>query len=161
MTTEDDFQAALDARPSDWQTRLVFADWLQERDDPRADGYRALGHLRSYPVLIQMEGNGTGEPGEWYFIFGNMGNALARPRWALCLVPEAWFKKLTKKHERNRNNYWKYYDDRREADDDAARAFAKLPAKRRAEVLELPPTEVTPKMRRGRARKPKTKPKAP
>lgn len=30
MTTEDDFQAVLDADPSDWQTRLVFADWLQE-----------------------------------------------------------------------------------------------------------------------------------
>jgi uncharacterized protein (TIGR02996 family) len=157
VTAEDDFQLALDANPHDWQTRLVFADWLQDRDDPRADGYRALGHLRSYPVLIQMEG----EDGEWYFIFGNRGNALARPRWALCLVPEPWFKKLTKKHERNRNSYWKYYDERREADDDAARAFAKLSAARRAEVLELPPTEVTPKMRRGRARKPKTKPKAP
>src|SRR5262245_36399580 len=46
MTTEDDFQAALDANPNDWQSRLVFADWLQERGDPRADGYRALGVLR-------------------------------------------------------------------------------------------------------------------
>ena len=31
MTTEDDFQAAPDASPDDWQTRLVFAAWLQER----------------------------------------------------------------------------------------------------------------------------------
>ncbi len=30
MTTEDDFQTALDAAPDDWQTRLVFADWLDE-----------------------------------------------------------------------------------------------------------------------------------
>jgi uncharacterized protein (TIGR02996 family) len=156
VTTEDDFQAALDARPSDWQTRLVFADWLQERDDPRAEGYRALGHLRAYPVLIQMESSAD-EPGAWYFIFGNLGNALARPRWTLCLVPEPWFQKLTKKHERNQNDYWRYYDDRRAADDDAARAYAKLSAKRRAEVRELPPVEVTPKMRRGRARKPKPK----
>ena len=43
MTTEDDFQAALDANPNDWQTRLVFADWLDERGDVRASGYRALG----------------------------------------------------------------------------------------------------------------------
>lgn len=43
MTTEEDFQAALDKNPSDWQTRLVFADWLQERGDPRAEGYRVLG----------------------------------------------------------------------------------------------------------------------
>lgn len=49
MTTEDDFQAALDARPNDWQTRLVFADWLDERDDPRAEGYRALGALQKRP----------------------------------------------------------------------------------------------------------------
>ena len=43
VTTEDDFQRALDKNPDDWQTRLVFADWLEERDDPRAEGYRALG----------------------------------------------------------------------------------------------------------------------
>ena len=37
MTTEDDFQQALDANPDDHHTRLVFADWLQERGDPRAE----------------------------------------------------------------------------------------------------------------------------
>ena len=40
MTKEDDFQKALDAHPEDWQTRLVFADWLQERGDPRAEFLR-------------------------------------------------------------------------------------------------------------------------
>jgi uncharacterized protein (TIGR02996 family) len=49
LTTEDDFQNALDANPEDHQTRLVFADWLQERVDPRAEGYRALGRLRVQP----------------------------------------------------------------------------------------------------------------
>jgi uncharacterized protein (TIGR02996 family) len=43
VTTEDDFQKALDKRPDDWQTRLVFADFLEERGDPRAAGYRILG----------------------------------------------------------------------------------------------------------------------
>jgi uncharacterized protein (TIGR02996 family) len=42
VTTEDDFQAKLDADPSDWQTRLVFADWLEENagevDCPRCGG---------------------------------------------------------------------------------------------------------------------------
>lgn len=42
MTTEDDFQRTLDANPNDWQTRLVFADWLEEHGDPRAEGYRAI-----------------------------------------------------------------------------------------------------------------------
>ena len=50
MTTEDDFQVALDTNPGDWRTRLVFPDWLPERSDPRADGYRALGVLRRAPV---------------------------------------------------------------------------------------------------------------
>ena len=41
MTTEDDFQTALDANPEDWQTRLVFADWLEDNGDPqRADFIR-------------------------------------------------------------------------------------------------------------------------
>src|SRR5204863_136709 len=51
VTTEDDFQNALDADPADWQTRLVFADWLQERGDVRAEGYRALGRTRFYPYV--------------------------------------------------------------------------------------------------------------
>ena len=52
MTSEDDFQAALDTSPDDWQTRLVFADWLQERGDPRAEGYRALAVHRRIPVGV-------------------------------------------------------------------------------------------------------------
>ena len=46
MTTEDDFQRALDANTDDWQTQWVFADWLDEHADPRAEGYRVLGTLR-------------------------------------------------------------------------------------------------------------------
>lgn len=53
MTTEGDFQVALDADPSDWQTRLVFADWLQERDDPRAEWYRVSGTYRKRPRYYQ------------------------------------------------------------------------------------------------------------
>lgn len=40
MTTEDDFQNHLDLNPLDFHTRLVFADWLEERDDPRGPAYR-------------------------------------------------------------------------------------------------------------------------
>jgi len=49
VTEEDAFQAKLDADPDDATTRLVFADWLDERGDPRASGYRALGHLGKRP----------------------------------------------------------------------------------------------------------------
>ncbi len=36
MTDDEAFLAAIAARPSDDLTRLVYADWLEERDDPRA-----------------------------------------------------------------------------------------------------------------------------
>src|SRR4051812_5929885 len=52
MTTEDDFNRRLDAHPEDWQTRLVFADWLDERGDVRAEGYRVLGDLRVSPCHL-------------------------------------------------------------------------------------------------------------
>ena len=34
------FWAALEANPTDDTTRLVFADWLDDRSDPRADWIR-------------------------------------------------------------------------------------------------------------------------
>jgi uncharacterized protein (TIGR02996 family) len=46
---EEPFHAALDAKPDDSTLRLVFADWLEERGDPRAQGYRALGLLGKWP----------------------------------------------------------------------------------------------------------------
>jgi uncharacterized protein (TIGR02996 family) len=50
MDDEEAFQAALDANPDDHTTRLVFADWLQERDDPRAAGYREMGRIGFSPL---------------------------------------------------------------------------------------------------------------
>jgi uncharacterized protein (TIGR02996 family) len=34
MTTESEWQAALDLEPDSHITRLAFADWLEERGDP-------------------------------------------------------------------------------------------------------------------------------
>ena len=126
MTTEDDFQAALDANPADWQTRLVFADWLQERGDPRADGYRVLGQRAVHPIRIQME-RAEGEA-EWLFIFGNDLNdsPLARQRWGGCMLPELLFKTLNKRNRHDRNPWWHYFVTRREAEDAAARGFLRL-----------------------------------
>lgn len=121
MTTEDDFQAALDAKPEDWQTRLVFADWLQERGDPRADGYRALGVLRLWPKR-----EGEGEGGTWAYQGG-----VADDYPACHTLPRDWFDA-----DSPGNTYWTQdLDTRRESEDAAARAFAKLPPERRAELL--------------------------
>lgn len=45
-TEEDAFWSHLEANPSDSVARLVFADWLQERGDLRAEGMRVLGLLQ-------------------------------------------------------------------------------------------------------------------
>jgi len=47
-TEEAAFWSHLDANPSDSVARLVFADWLQERGDLRAEGMRVLGLLKRY-----------------------------------------------------------------------------------------------------------------
>lgn len=42
---EKAFWDHLETHPEDSTCRLVFADWLQERGDPRAEGLRVLGRL--------------------------------------------------------------------------------------------------------------------
>ncbi len=120
MTTEEDFQAMLDLNPEDHQTRLIFADWLQDRDDPRAEGYRALGMKRLFPHWWHVAENWqwsdtvTGQP------YGSH-------------LPEAWYSRLCPPA---------FYPTRREADDRAALAFAKLPVARRNELLKVIPCPV-------------------
>lgn len=46
---EEAFHARLDEHPDDFGCRLVYADWLDDRGDPRAAGYRALAAIRSWP----------------------------------------------------------------------------------------------------------------
>lgn len=128
MTTEDDFQAALDAKPRDATTRLVFADWLDERGDPRAEGYRALGvRIRSLrtgdPTLL-------GNPDRWRWNF-------LPADWAALMDPPATaFRKEEDRPDAIATiTVAEWLTTRRAADDAAALAFALLPADRRAELL--------------------------
>lgn len=44
MTAEQDFERQLDADPHDWEQRLIYADWLEERGEMvRANGQRWQG----------------------------------------------------------------------------------------------------------------------
>jgi uncharacterized protein (TIGR02996 family) len=123
VTTEDDFQAALDQNPEDWQTRLVFADWLDERGDERGPGYRALGLQRHRPP----RGNGY----VWF-------NAANYGRITFDNLPADWFRELF--HEKGGvPDAFKVWGTRREAEDAAALAFAKLPPERCAELLAARP----------------------
>jgi uncharacterized protein (TIGR02996 family) len=131
MTTEDDFQAALDANPEDWQTRLVFADWLQERGDPRAEGYRALAVRRAVPQPPHGRPRRSGSQPGWAFWISSPG--------AASLLPEDWWFmwKAAVQTARTVNQKAIPYclPTRRAAEDAAALAFAELPAERRTALL--------------------------
>lgn len=134
MTTENDFQIALNMHPEDWQTRLVFADWLDERGDPRADGYRALGRTRARTVNVNTSGKGL-KLWTW-FPSGTTNNGVRElPRDWLDVL-DGWACLTSKGDTMNPHAYlWRDYRSRRVAEDAAARAFAKLPDARRAELL--------------------------
>lgn len=136
MTTEEDFHAALEANPKAHHTRLVFADFLQDHDDPRAEGYRALT-IYGHPTLPQPEDtlklftyfNGHTEsvagetrlPGDWFALISG----------GECLHESS----RTARHRDEPHLPWLDFPSRREAEDAAALAFAKLPAERLAELL--------------------------
>jgi uncharacterized protein (TIGR02996 family) len=125
MTTEDDFQAALDTNPDDWQTRLVFADWLDERNDPRAEGYRAMGVRRIAPVSFGIL---------WVWLNARWA-ATYPPSVAMraATLPDDWYDLLPR--HKSASNCADARPALRAALNDAARAFAKLPPARRTELL--------------------------
>lgn len=69
MTEEDAMQAAIDAAPLDRLPRLVFCDWLDERNDPRAEGYRVLAEYDRWPHHIGPEDTSAGYDADGTFAF--------------------------------------------------------------------------------------------
>jgi uncharacterized protein (TIGR02996 family) len=156
MTTEEDFQTALDANPEDWHTRLVFADWLDERADPRAAGYRALGTVRRRSYVCGFDNDSTGRwqgTGWMAVIDGGDDEAFT--------IPKDWFDAIKGlgKDKRYRPLYGARTRKRtrRQIEDAVALAFARLPAARQVELLAAP----APKIPKAKAKsKPKGKPRA-
>lgn len=135
MTTEEDFHRALDANPEAHHTRLVFADWLQERGDPRAEGYRALGQLGANAS----NSRGTGTQFRWepemeccWFCAGTV-ETVTDDRIRANFLPADWFTRMSRPGPESTRTDW--HTSRRAAEDAAALAFAMLPAVRRAELL--------------------------
>lgn len=126
MTTEDDFHAALAANPDDWQTMLVFADWLDDRDDPRGPGYRALGRLERAPLAAPVYGTWNRPEKKYVFDRERTLEFPLRPLESYHLPGDWWDA-----------GAWGRYDSRRAAEDAAALAFARLSADRRAELLRI------------------------
>jgi uncharacterized protein (TIGR02996 family) len=138
VTTEDDFHRILDANPDDHHTRLVLADFLQDRGDPRAAGYRALGKLRLYPVLYQHRPN-LPQLADWTHT-GNVSRAeQSFPRHSL---PRDWFDLMPQAEPRRStpamDQFWRYHTGRKTAEDAAALAFGQLPPERQSELLRDP-----------------------
>jgi uncharacterized protein (TIGR02996 family) len=131
MTTEDDFQKALDAQPDDWQTRLVFADWLDERGDPRGPGYRALTLNRYVLCDRYSSGRLVYVPHQASRIFRDNGSSNNGREYTF---PDDWFDQLPRDTHGWKDNC-ALFATRRAAEDAAALAFARLPAERRTELL--------------------------
>jgi uncharacterized protein (TIGR02996 family) len=146
MVTEDDFQSALDRSRTDCQTLLVFADWLQDRGDPRADGYRALGLWRRRPVAYTRNGylarTYTRQTRwSWWTPLAGIGT------FGGCLVDgdlwTCWFQRLragpvVKPVSGLHSMYDKTYPARRTADEYAVDAFARLSPFERRWILAGP-----------------------
>jgi uncharacterized protein (TIGR02996 family) len=130
VTTEDDFQSALDARPGNWRTRLALADFFHERGDPRGEGYRALGLLRLCPFVDPALFWWTTLPANCCPSQGVRGNG--------CSLPADWFELVDLSPNSDSFKPLAQGDTtatRREVEDAAAVAFGKLPAQRQAELL--------------------------
>jgi uncharacterized protein (TIGR02996 family) len=119
MTTEDAFQSTLDAEPWSGLARRVFADWLEEQGDARAAGMRALGELGLYPDM--------GYPFPWVFTYSDRWTPTSHSD--RSVIPQSWYEAGVRGAMRA------YRTTRREADDAAALAFARLSAAVRAEIL--------------------------
>jgi len=137
VTTEDDIHRAIDAQPDDWNARLVLADWLDEHDDPRATGYRALAQLRLCPFVDDVF--------FWWTTISADCCPAGGVRGSGCTLPNDWFAlvELSPSSEQFKPlGAPGVTASRREVEDAAALAFAKLPPQRQAELLAAAPLPV-------------------
>src|SRR5947209_952208 len=76
MIEEQPFMNMIASQPHDWAPRLVFADWLEERGDPRGELLRLLhellqpqeprAHRRKRARLQELVAAGTPAPGPFH-----------------------------------------------------------------------------------------------
>jgi uncharacterized protein (TIGR02996 family) len=97
MTSEEDFLNKLRDNPKDWQLRLVFADWLQERNDPRADGMRVVGGFKMFPDLSYEVPYVESECEEPYTVERAAPQEDEDSKW--WVVPADWFHKAFRFYE--------------------------------------------------------------
>lgn len=130
MTSEElAFTQALDAEPKNHWLRCVFADWLDDRGDPRGPGMRALGRLELRSIFTGW--NQTVDADVW--LLGRDDNC----KYEDCLggfLPVPWWEALEVQQIGN-FKWWRYYASRAAAEDAAALAWAKLTPEQQARIL--------------------------
>lgn len=115
MDEEDAFQAAIDENQTDQANRLIFADWLEERGDERHDGYRTMARLNLYPDMC------------YQFRFVYADEEWSPPHSDRSVLPKQWFRAIGDEKRVQ-------LVSRRAAEDEAARAFARLTDEDRAAI---------------------------
>jgi uncharacterized protein (TIGR02996 family) len=137
MSDEEAWQAALDADPGNSLLRQVFADWLDDRGDPRASGYRVLGALGLWPErgLWHPDRWGRGRtppghlPSDWYDRLKGgkpKRRRLGRDAWPAQRASRAWEEWRDTQRD---------FGNRRDADDAAALAWLDLDDAERRDIL--------------------------
>jgi uncharacterized protein (TIGR02996 family) len=126
---EEAFQKALDEEKEQaHDTRLVFADWLQDRDDPRAEGYRILATQWIYANWYFLEPKSSRTWRTWR---KSRKSPRSEAHRTLYYMPhelnEVWFLELKGGRSDPNDPDYRTYPSRREAEDAAALAFFRLP----------------------------------
>src|SRR5262245_7234999 len=122
VTSENDFHNMLDANPADWHTRMVLADWLQDRADPRAAGYRAIASRQRRPLQGRHMKMGT-----WWWHSSTVSGIDDFHNH----IPPDWFGLMSEGV--GNTHFWPVFRNnggiksRRECEDALALAFSKLP----------------------------------
>lgn len=125
MFDEEGFQRAIDADPTNATIRMVFADWLEEQGDPRAEGYRELARLNRVPVTGGQEWNWPGYCSEVFSDWGGAESVTHRQSAQIAAIPREWIEAHKEENERMKDGAagWIVGETRREADDKAAIAY--------------------------------------
>lgn len=130
MTQRDAFEAALDADPADWGTRLVFSDWLEERgEDALAAAMKYMGTMQRCPL--------DSSPGAWWGWY----TWTAQSHTDYSELPAALVKRMpgaTSHNWRQQEQWQAMLDTRRAAEAALARVIHLL------EPADWQPTEITP-----------------
>lgn len=139
MTTEDDFWNAIEADRQDRLTFAVFADWLDDRGDPRGPVVRMLGVRGRRPCQV---GEGETATFRWFdqsalnTFPGINGGDRERLTRTGCVLPHDWYRKLPRAHVRDDWIQSRDFGSERGAFEEVVKAFLKLDPEKQKHTME-------------------------